>query len=994
MQRTHALRTGSLLRVLWVGLMTWAWAAVCLGQIQAGVHLPADIQPASPYPGQQQGTGPVLVWSHALHHPGATYIAVHFMDFDLGEGDYLLVSDAAGGQSYTLTGRGKLDAGTFWSQHIKGDTALLQLIVAGPAGGPGFRIDEYVAGFLDLDHLPAQADEGKGDETPAGPREVEALCGADDKKNAVCYRDSHPAMYAQGRPVARLLIQGSVVCTGWLASPFNHLITARHCISTPAAALSTDYEFMAETPDCGTASCLLCHPGQVFSGGVMEQSDIAQDYALIRIAAGQPAVSYGYLRMTDRSPTVGEQIYIPQYPNGRAKQFAIQSTHSQDTGGVCRVFSVNEPACSGGLSFRDLGYYADTTGGCSGAPVLAAADHKVIALHHCPDCPNRGVPMPRICAQLPGNLCRPSAGTFWMSKAMYTCEDLVGIVLWDDDLSGQGTANVEATTLRGDQETVSLIESPAGSGIFTASLALAAGPALPGDGLLQVHAGDQLVLAYDDNDDGTGNPARVEHRAAIDCGAPTVSNLAVPIVHATGAVITFEVDEPATAQVRVGLECDDFIHVAAQSTPEQHHRFVFSDLQPETTYYFDLIVEDTTQNVTHADNQGQCYSFTTTVLPTDYFTETFAAGNNDLSHHAVMLVPDSSANGYRACTDEITSLPTSPEGGTLLGLADDGYALVTLDAGSTVRLYGENYAAFYVGANGYLTFGEGDGAHEESPEAHFRLPRISALFDDLNPGSGGTVSWKQGPDRMAVTWWAVPQYGQAGDNTFQVELFFDGRIRLSWLQLASPEGLAGLSAGLGVPSNFPPASDLGAYDCEPLPRIVQAVSFKTHGTGSEHGLELQPREDLCDVPVECRTQGPTRITVQFNQGIRRSTGTLDDVQLSAGMVTGLVEEDALLTVEMAGLPAVGRLGMTFPGITNLFDHSIAVRLCLGLLPGDVNQDCRVNILDLVGVRNHLEQPLTADNFFVDVTGDGNIDILDLVVTRNHLNSTILDIPCP
>jgi len=52
---------------------------------------------------------------------------------------------------------------------------------------------------------------------------------------------------------------------------------------------------------------------------------------------------------------------------------------------------------------------------------------------------------------------------------------------------------------------------------------------------------------------------------------------------------------------------------------------------------------------------------------------------------------------------------------------------------------------------------------------------------------------------------------------------------------------------------------------------------------------------------------------------------------------------------------------------------------------DVNGDCRVNVLDLILVRNKLGQDAsTGDNWKVDVNGDGRINVLDLITARNNL----------
>ncbi|HUS59215.1 MAG TPA: DUF1565 domain-containing protein, partial [Planctomycetota bacterium] len=57
------------------------------------------------------------------------------------------------------------------------------------------------------------------------------------------------------------------------------------------------------------------------------------------------------------------------------------------------------------------------------------------------------------------------------------------------------------------------------------------------------------------------------------------------------------------------------------------------------------------------------------------------------------------------------------------------------------------------------------------------------------------------------------------------------------------------------------------------------------------------------------------------------------------------------------------------------------------IPGDANGDCRVNILDLIFIRNRLNQDVaTGENWKADVNGDGRINILDLIFVRNRLNT--------
>ena len=59
------------------------------------------------------------------------------------------------------------------------------------------------------------------------------------------------------------------------------------------------------------------------------------------------------------------------------------------------------------------------------------------------------------------------------------------------------------------------------------------------------------------------------------------------------------------------------------------------------------------------------------------------------------------------------------------------------------------------------------------------------------------------------------------------------------------------------------------------------------------------------------------------------------------------------------------------------------------IPCDVNKDCKVNILDLISVRNKLNQPVSGENIVADVNlpaPDGKINILDLIAVRNKLNT--------
>jgi hypothetical protein len=216
--------------------------------------------------------------------------------------------------------------------------------------------------------------------------------------------------------------------------------------------------------------------------------------------------------------------------------------------------------------------------------------------------------------------------------------------------------------------------------------------------------------------------------------------------------------------------------------------------------------------------------------PTDWFTELLGTTiTNILAFKTFTFTPDGSANSYAVCTGPAVAFPTDPADGALLTEGDDTYSSITVSGGSTVAIYANRSNVIYVGSNGYLTMNAGDTSYSPSYTNHFSLPRVSAFYRDLNPSIGGTVSWKQLADHIAVTYLAVPGFGSSTQtNSFQIELFFDGRIRVTYLSLSAPGGLIGLSAGAGQPASFV-ASDFSAYSpCAFPPPVIVSVA-RTNG---------------------------------------------------------------------------------------------------------------------------------------------------------------------
>lgn len=329
------------------------------GPMQVGDVIPADHETEHPYVAARTETLR-LVRSDEIHLPGATYVAPFFSRFELAPGDFVLVRSPSGDRQWRFEGYGKAELGRtegFWGIHVTGERLVVDLYSRGNAAGAwGYRIDRVARGFV-----------------PLGAR---AVCGTDDRENAGCYEDSDPEVYARGRAVVRLLIQGSGLCTGWLVGSEGHMMTNNHCIDTASDALNTDYEFGAEGACLENCPQLACDGTIETTSGTLIQTSGDLDYSLVLL---DPALAeeYGFLQLRSTDPVPEERIYIPQHPAGRGKEIAVFSTDPADGSGFGEIDTVFQ---SGGPR-RLATYYADTEGGSSGSPVIAHSDHCAVVVH-------------------------------------------------------------------------------------------------------------------------------------------------------------------------------------------------------------------------------------------------------------------------------------------------------------------------------------------------------------------------------------------------------------------------------------------------------------------------------------------------------------------------------------------------------------------------------------------------------------------------------------
>ncbi len=404
-------------------------------------------------------------------------------------------------------------------------------------------------------------------------------------------------------------------------------------------------------------------------------------------------------------------------------------------------------------------------------------------------------------------------GQIALDRDAYSDDGTVTIEVSDRDVRGSGQQIAGIVTSGGDSEQVVLYESEPDSAVFIGTIQTTPLPVAAEDGALQVAEGHTVTASYYDEDDGTGQPATVEDSAVVDTTPPVITTVEMVSVNGIKAVVRVETDTPTTVKVSCGAGCGGpYPHTSESSELATEHLVTVTGLQGETPYVYIAEVWDHALNHVVADNDGACYAFETPFRP-EYWTQQFTGNASDLSYRSITFTPDGSPSFYQACSQTVDDFFTSPSGSLILPLGDNTTWLIPLRDGQRALFYGDEVYAFHVGSNGYLSGTGQIGSPIGTYEAHFSQSQFSALFTDLDPSAGGTVSFKQLADRAAVTWLNVPERATGNLNSFQIEMFFDGRIRLTYLDITADSAVVGLSTGQGIPDDFLPSDLLACIPC-------------------------------------------------------------------------------------------------------------------------------------------------------------------------------------
>lgn len=193
----------------------------------------------------------------------------------------------------------------------------------------------------------------------------------------------------------------------------------------------------------------------------------------------------------------------------------------------------------------------------------------------------------------------------------------------------------------------------------------------------------------------------------------------------------------------------------------------------------------------------------------NYFTANIINGGG-LEGLALTFKESNGPSFYEETKTPITGFPTDVSSADTYGL-DFGLfgdpIRAGLFGGETVPFYGMDYDTLFISSDGWVSFGEA-GNTPATLGDHFAAPQISLLPVDAT-APGAKVSYLQEADKLVITFENVPTAGAPGfGNNFQLELFFDGTIQISYLDVDPViSGVVGLSVGNGA-NGVPPTDFL------------------------------------------------------------------------------------------------------------------------------------------------------------------------------------------
>lgn len=283
----------------------------------------------------------------------------------------------------------------------------------------------------------------------------------------------------------------------------------------------------------------------------------------------------------------------------------------------------------------------------------------------------------------------------------------------------------------------------------------------------------------------------------------------------------------------------------------------------------------------------------------------------DLSGRSLWFEPVNDGTHYVVCrsTPSPTSFPVSTSSALTLDFTNTPGNIVVLTNGIKIPFYGKLYSQFEIRLDGCIVPGAGDSPFEDYTGyvGHFCLPRIAG-FRQVYRTSFGRVSWMQTSNSLCATWEGVRSSLQSKIANFQIELWFDGRIRVTFLETENGDGITGLSAGGGFPPLFAQTDLSASRSCSEPEIELELPSSVTEGSllPSRGTVTLAGRPSNVDRSVALTVNDPAELNLPASVVIPagRSSASFNFSAANDSLLDG--SQVVFITASRAGFTSASR----------------------------------------------------------------------------------------
>ena len=252
------------------------------------------------------------IWAMPISSKGALSLNLILSPFRLPEGAYVYIYDP--GKSMirgAFTCDSGTDVNTLPVMPLPGDRIVLECHFPGktiPAGAIGIKqVAHDFAGFFSLE----------------GTKDI--YYGRSDYCEVDLNCSTNSNYLLSSRSVVRLLVSGTDLCTGVMVNNTGsdykaYVLTANHCIESPAQATSTIFVFNYVSPWCEGPDLTNIHS---LSGSLLRATNPDIDFSLLELNQFPSLVYKPYFAGWDITSTVPSNTYSIHHPEGDVMKIAI-----------------------------------------------------------------------------------------------------------------------------------------------------------------------------------------------------------------------------------------------------------------------------------------------------------------------------------------------------------------------------------------------------------------------------------------------------------------------------------------------------------------------------------------------------------------------------------------------------------------------------------------------------------------------------------------------